>query len=56
MPKEQKLLNINILACSKAELYRAHAQKCKPLLHGTESSSMTILKYLVYRLNTTSEF
>ena len=36
--------------------YRAHAQKCKPLLHGTESSSMTILKYLVYRLNTTSEF
>ena len=32
----QKLLNINILACSKAEISRANAQRCKPDLGCTE--------------------
>ena len=36
--RRTELFNINIQACSKAEIaYRAHAQKCKHLLHCTES-------------------
>ena len=37
--RRTKLLNINSLGkgCSKAEIYRAHTQKCKALLHCTEA-------------------